>query len=50
MYSRIIPRWVSYMPRPRYIRKIGIVTTIGGSIRVLRMKKSQSPCPVCHND
>ena len=36
---------VSYSPSARYIRKIGMVTTTGGSMRVLRMKKSQSFLP-----
>ena len=34
--------WVSNRPTARYIRKIGIVTTTGGSMRVLRMKNCQS--------
>ncbi len=41
----ISPRWVSYRPTARYIRNIGIATTTGGSMRVLRMKNSQSFSP-----
>ena len=38
----ISPMWVSVMPTARYIRNIGIATTTGGSMRVDRMKNSQS--------
>ncbi len=41
----ISPTWVSVSPNTRYIRNIGIATTTGGSMRVDRMKNSQSCSP-----
>ena len=45
VYSKIIPRWVSFRLNCRYIRKSGIVTTTAGSILVLRMKNNRSSFP-----
>ena len=45
IYSRITPIRESYKPSCRYIRKIGIVTTTAGSMRVLRMKNIRSSLP-----
>ena len=36
---------MSTSPTTRYIRNIGIATTTGGSMRVERMKNSQSSSP-----
>src|SRR5690606_28248589 len=45
VYSKIMPRWVSYNPNCRYIRKMGTVTTTAGSIRWLNIKKRRSSFP-----
>src|SRR5215475_10844275 len=45
VYSMISPMCESTSPTARYIRNIGIATTTGGSILVLRMKNSQSCSP-----
>ena len=41
----IRPICVSFRSTARYIRNIGIATTIGGSMRVERMKNSRSCSP-----
>ena len=45
VYRMISPICVSTNPTTRYIRNIGIATTTGGSMRVDRMKNSQSFSP-----
>ena len=41
----IRPICVSFRPNVRYMRNIGIATTIGGSMRVDRMKNRRSCSP-----
>ncbi len=45
VYRMINPTCVSTSPTARYMRNIGIATTTGGNILVLRMKNSQSCSP-----